>query len=404
MSVMPALFSPDRSPRSRIVAVLLGAGLVVLAPTVADAQTTGGDQRQALQHQIGEASVQEVQALANLQAVRDRHAQLDARVADLDAQLLAAQARLDPLQAAADRVTAVYQAVDTQARATQAQLDGAQHALNASADGLLIAARAGDGYASIASAEPADLTTGEHYLHRVAQLRRSLVERVRQLRDEIDAQRRTVAEQKARSDALAHAAQGARDEIVALQTELAPAQADAAAQQTTEQATVLSIQSRKGEFEVQLNALLAASDSIAVLLRQRGPEPGAPAHCDARPVPGRIVSPFGPRVDPISGAQGFHPGVDLEATAGTPIHACRAGVVVIADPEGGYGNAVVLDHGGGMATLYGHQSRLAVSPNQHVNAGDVIGYVGSTGAATGPHLHFEVRLSGNPIDPATYIA
>jgi murein DD-endopeptidase MepM/ murein hydrolase activator NlpD len=390
--------------RTRLVSVLALAGLVALAPALAGAQATGGDQRQALQNQIGEASAEETQALANLQAIRDRQAQLDARVSDLNAQLLTAAAKLEPVQADVDRITAVYQAVDAQERATQAPLDVAQHNLDASAASLLIAARAGDGYASMQAARPADLTTGEHYLHRVSQLRRSLVERVRQLRDDVDHQRRTVAEQKAKADALARDAQSARDQIAQLQAQLGPAQAQAAAQQATEQATVLSIQSRKGEFEVQLNALQAASDSIAELLRQRGSGPGAPAHCDARPVPGPIISGFGPRVDPVSGAQGFHPGDDLQATYGTPIHACRSGVVVIAGPQGGYGNAVVIDLGGAMATLYGHQSRLAVSANQHVSAGDVIGYVGATGYATGPHLHFEVRLSGNPVDPTSYIS
>jgi murein DD-endopeptidase MepM/ murein hydrolase activator NlpD len=390
--------------RTRLVALLALAGSVALAPALAGAQTTGGDPRQALENQIGEASVEETQALATLQAIRDRQAQLDGRVSDLNAQLATAEAKLAPFQADVDRITAVYQAVDAQERATQAQLDIAQHNLDASAAGLLIAARAGDGYASIQAARPADLTTGEHYLHRVAQLRRSLVARVRQLRDDIDRQRRTVAEQKAKADAAARDAQSARDQIVQVEAQLNPAQAQAAAQQATEQATVRSIQSRKGDFEVQLNALQAASDSIAQLLRQRGSGAGAPAHCDARPVPGPITSSFGPRVDPVSGAQGFHPGDDLEATYGTPIHACRSGVVVIAGPQGGYGNAVVIDHGGAMATLYGHQSRVAVSVNQHVNAGDVIGYVGATGYATGPHLHFEVRLSGNPVDPTSYLS
>lgn len=389
--------------RTRLVGALGLIGAVGLAPALAGAQATGGDQqRQALQHQIGEASAEETQALTSLQAIRDRQAQLDARVSNLDAQLLTAAVKLEPLQADADRITAQYQVVEAQERATQAQLDVAQHALNVSAESQLITAREDDGYASIQAAQPADLTRGAHYLQQVSQVRRSLVERVRTLRDDIDRQRQAVADQKAKADALAQSAQAARDQIAQLKAQLGPALADAAAQQTTEQAAVLAIQSRKGEFEAQLNALQAASDSIAELLRRRGSGPGVPAHCDVRPVPGPIISGFGPRVDPVSGAQGFHPGDDLQATTGTAIHACRSGVVVIASAQGGYGNAVVIDHGGSMATLYGHQSRVAVSVNQHVNAGDVIGYVGATGYATGPHLHFEVRLSGNPVDPTSY--
>lgn len=391
--------------RNRLVSLLALSGLLAAVPALAGAQTGGGDQqRQALQHQIGEASAQETQALASLQAIRDRQAQLDARVADLNAQLLTAEAKVAPLQADADRITAVYQAVEARERALQAQLDRAQQALNTATASMLIAARAGDGYASIQAARPTDLLSGEQYLQRVSAVRCSLVAQVRQLRDDIDRQRRAVADQKAKADALAHDAQAAADQIVQLTAQLGPARADATRQQHAEEAAVQAIQSQKGEFEAQLNALQAASDSIAQVLRQRGSGPGAPGHCDARPVPGPIGSGFGPRVDPVSGAQGFHPGVDLEATSGTPIHACRSGVVVIAGPQGGYGNAVVIDHGGGMATLYGHQSSVTVRENQWVNAGDVIGYVGSTGYSTGPHLHLEVRLSGNPVDPTSYVA
>ena len=112
-----------------------------------------------------------------------------------------------------------------------------------------------------------------------------------------------------------------------------------------------------------------------------------------------LASRYGFRIDPLSGNVGFHPGIDISATQGTPIHAVAAGTVLIAADEGGYGNAVVLDHGNSMSTLYGHMVRVAVSPGQHVDVGDVIGFVGSTGLSTGPHLHFEVRVHGVTIDP-----
>jgi murein DD-endopeptidase MepM/ murein hydrolase activator NlpD len=118
------------------------------------------------------------------------------------------------------------------------------------------------------------------------------------------------------------------------------------------------------------------------------------------PVPGAaLASPFGLRNDPMGGGAGFHPGMDLSATSGTEIHASAAGVVVTAGDCGGYGNCVVIDHGTSVATLYGHQSQVLVSVGMHVDAGQVIGLVGSTGLSTGPHLHFEVRLHGLPIDP-----
>jgi murein DD-endopeptidase MepM/ murein hydrolase activator NlpD len=112
-----------------------------------------------------------------------------------------------------------------------------------------------------------------------------------------------------------------------------------------------------------------------------------------------LASRYGFRIDPLSGNVGFHPGIDISATQGTPIRAAAAGTVLISGNQGGYGNAVVLDHGNSLSTLYGHMVRVAVSPGQHVEADDIIGYVGSTGISTGPHLHFEVRIHGVTVDP-----
>ncbi len=106
---------------------------------------------------------------------------------------------------------------------------------------------------------------------------------------------------------------------------------------------------------------------------------------------------------PIFGTLRMHTGVDIGASTGEPIHAAGDGVVVSAGPMGGYGNATVIDHGGGLATLYGHQSRIEVSAGQHVTRGQVIGKVGCTGTCLGSHLHFEVRINGRPVNPAPYI-
>ena len=118
--------------------------------------------------------------------------------------------------------------------------------------------------------------------------------------------------------------------------------------------------------------------------------------------PTRIVSPYGPRLHPILGYTRIHAGIDLNGHAGQEIYAAASGTVIYAGPRGGYGNTVIIDHGGGMATLYAHQSSVAVSKGAEVVLGDLIGYVGSTGLSTGPHLHFEVRLNGAHTDPAPY--
>ena len=114
------------------------------------------------------------------------------------------------------------------------------------------------------------------------------------------------------------------------------------------------------------------------------------------PIHGPVTSEFGPRWG------GFHPGIDIAAAYGTPIKAAKAGTVILASWYGGYGNFVLIDHGGGIVTGYGHQSRMAVSDGQQVSQGQVIGYEGSTGFSTGPHVHFEVRVDGTPQNPRNF--
>jgi murein DD-endopeptidase MepM/ murein hydrolase activator NlpD len=115
------------------------------------------------------------------------------------------------------------------------------------------------------------------------------------------------------------------------------------------------------------------------------------------PCAGPITSPFGMRWGSL------HPGIDIGAPTGTPIKAAASGRVLTASYNGGYGNLVVLDNGNGIATAYAHQSQIAVSVGETVTQGQVIGYVGSTGFSTGPHLHFEVRVNGSPVDPMGYL-
>lgn len=124
---------------------------------------------------------------------------------------------------------------------------------------------------------------------------------------------------------------------------------------------------------------------------------------DAWPVLGRITSRFGERHSPFDWGLEFHEGVDIAAPYGTPIHAAAAGVVVEAGWVAGFGRAVKIDHGNGLVTLYGHQSRVRVHVGQTVAKGQVIGYIGTSGLSTGPHLHFGVYRNGVPVDPLRYL-
>ena len=118
-----------------------------------------------------------------------------------------------------------------------------------------------------------------------------------------------------------------------------------------------------------------------------------------RPVEGRLTSGFGSRFHPVLGHRRMHKGVDYAARHGSPIAAAADGRVARAGWNGGYGQQVAIAHADGVHTTYGHMSRIAVAPGTHVRRGQTIGFVGSTGLSTGPHLHFEVTRGGRPVNP-----
>jgi murein DD-endopeptidase MepM/ murein hydrolase activator NlpD len=121
------------------------------------------------------------------------------------------------------------------------------------------------------------------------------------------------------------------------------------------------------------------------------------------PVEGQVTGSFGERIDPFNGEGAFHSGVDIGTNYGTPIIAPADGVVTFTDLLGGYGKAIMIDHGHGISTRYGHLSGFAVTAGQSVHRGDVIGYVGASGRSTGPHLHYEVRINDTPVNPYKYL-
>ena len=121
------------------------------------------------------------------------------------------------------------------------------------------------------------------------------------------------------------------------------------------------------------------------------------------PVRGILTDGFGGRSDPFTGEQGVHNAIDISSAVGQPVRAPADGIVVKAEWANGYGNVVYLSHGYGYSTRYGHLSGFGIRPGQRVERGDVIGYVGSTGRSTGPHLHYEVRLNNVPVNPLEYI-
>lgn len=185
-------------------------------------------------------------------------------------------------------------------------------------------------------------------------------------------------------------------------------QQDAFALQRNKQSVILKdIREKKGAYLQYLAELQQTSNEIEYWIRKAEAEQRKKPRQYTysfkgkwlRPVPGRITSGFGYRRHPIYKISKLHTGIDFAAPMGTPVRAAAGGVVYFAGWWGGYGNVVIIDHGGGWATVYAHNSRFAVSAGQAVQAGQVVSYSGSTGLSTGPHVHFEVRKNGVPINP-----
>lgn len=239
---------------------------------------------------------------------------------------------------------------------------------------------------------------------------KAVVGDTRVLLEELEAARELVrqADQLARDNR--DAAQEQRDEIEAARNFIAAATENQKRlvteinfQVLAESEALFAVQGRKAIIEGRINAMNQSSDGVAMLLAsiQRGQPDWNPGIMEVTtPIPGyRIGSAFGMRHHPILQIDRLHAGGDIGAPSGTPIHAVADGTIVIAGERGGYGLTVVIDHGSSLGTLYGHQSSVAVRVGQEVERGDVIGYVGSTGLSTGPHLHIETRLKGMPINP-----
>lgn len=180
-----------------------------------------------------------------------------------------------------------------------------------------------------------------------------------------------------------------------------------AAQRHAVASQVAQMEDLSAAEEAQLESLiqerqrqLAAQRRAAGIAGGGGQETAGGPGAFSWPVTGTITSPFGWRSNPFGGSPEFHQGLDIAAPSGTTVTAAAGGSVIMAQWYGGYGNYILIDHGGGYSTGYGHLSAIYVSNGQTVKRGQAIGAVGSTGASTGPHLHFEVRIDGKPVDPA----
>ena len=366
------------------------------------------DRLKTLKQQVAEASADESAALGLLDQATVRRRDLDKKVVSLDAQLAAAQSEFDAAVARLNENEVSVVDAETRYQQVVGDLSAARSELRS---------RAVDAFIREPSTQAAGVLLQLKTLHQLiasysfltssVKAQGTAVDRVAAVRDDLGVLREIMT--AARDSSAVERADVARrrDKLATTRVALATARNDARTEEAHQSDLVAALQTHVKQYEAEIAQLKRESDAIAALLRGRqAGQRIIPAGKGvlASPIPGAaITSGFGPRLHPILGTVRMHTGVDFEASQGTPIRASADGTVVTAADCGGYGNCTILDHGNALATLYAHQSSIAVKEGQTVRRGQVIGAVGSTGLSTGPHLHFEVRVAGTPVDPLPYL-
>ncbi len=381
-----------------IASMLLTGGVF---PTVADDLD---DELQDLQGQIDEArnsqaSWQEI--------IEDVAAKIKAIQVDLDA----ANARLKEIANEQAQVNAQIRQTEEDIRKAQAYLEQRQKVLNLRVRSIYKFGQLNYLEVIMGAKSFSDFANRLELLKRVIQSDYSLILEIQDQKAKIEAKKAELEQDKARLDALAEEAKKTQKEIEIKKAEqqkiLDNARSNKAAAAQMEQDYIARsnevrelIQERLRQAEAARQAAQAAQAAGDTSVDYSYTE-GTGAM--SWPCNGPITSPYGYRTHPIFGTTIFHAGVDIGVDYGTPIHAADSGTVIYSGWISGYGNAVIIDHGGGIETLYGHNQSLNVSEGQSVSKGDVVAYAGSTGNSTGPHCHFEVDVNGSPTDPMGYL-
>jgi murein DD-endopeptidase MepM/ murein hydrolase activator NlpD len=402
------------APVVALVIVSIGTGQAAWAakkpPTTTTTLSAREQRVQELRSLVSEASAQEAVFLSEIADIEARLEDLDDAVWDLTKQSNAAQRRLDTAErnlkkAEADQLVAIQRL-----GAAQAEVDSSRQHMNQTVAAMYQRGSSEEQALYVALVQGAananDLFSAQRYVAGSIKTNRRELDRFIALKDEADQLRHQV-------DARAEEIRVTRDEQIAerdrlkgLKDQALANRAAAKSEEDRQQDLLKQIQDKKADFQSELNALQVESGAVGDFLRQvQAGQRLAPRkkRMFKAPVGAPMSSGFGTRVHPILGEVRMHTGIDYAAGTGAPIKAAGSGIVVWAGPRGGYGNAVIIDHRNGLATLYAHQSRVNATVGQKVSTGQVIGFVGQTGMSTGPHLHFEVRELGTPVDPLGYL-
>lgn len=365
------------------------------------------DQVQDLQGQIDSSRLEQENWQ---QVIEDVSAKLKQIQADLDT----ANARLQSIQTKQAEINAQIAQTQNEIVKMEAYLKTRQDVLNRRVRAIYMHGQLNYLEVILGANSFSDFANRVELLKRVIRSDYNLILEIQKQKAAIEAKKAQLEEDKRQLDALAAEAEKTRQEIAKKKAEqqkvLDAAKSNKAAAAQMEQDLNAQLASVRNLIQQRLAAAEAARQ--AAQQQAASDDEGGGGSDDnyvqgtgamGWPCSGPITSPFGYRTHPIFGTTIFHAGIDIGVDYGTPIHAADSGVVVYSGWISGYGNAVIIDHGGGISTLYGHNQSLAVSEGQSVSKGSVIAYAGSTGNSTGPHCHFEVDVNGSPVNPMGYL-
>lgn len=389
---------------ARRLAIVLGFFLLLAAPAAADdpwSRKQAIDSRLAgLQSKIASAQAREQELAGEIASVTTRIRELEAQVGGVSADLAALERDLALQQEKLDRLTELFDLQTLKLNFLRSQHEAAIQRLNA----RIVAAYQEGNITTldvVLSAESySDLVAKLEYVKQVASQDRRIAEQVGHAKVEIRNARAKTRKTKVRVAAVARAIAFRTQEQRALRDRLVANEQELSSTRSAKRSTLASVQQSKEEYLHEAAGLQAASSSLAARIQSSSGSVTV-AHASSSgliwPVSGPVVSGFGMRWGRM------HEGIDIAAGSGTPIVASATGRVIYSGWMGGYGNLVVIDHGGGLSTAYAHQSSIGASSGQSVSQGQTIGYVGCTGHCYGPHLHFEVRVGGGAVDPLGYL-
>jgi murein DD-endopeptidase MepM/ murein hydrolase activator NlpD len=367
--------------------------VVGLAAPAGAASTTSARKRQA------DVRAAKARAAAKLNGLKASDEQLEKAVAALATQVRAQNAKVAAARQAVNVAEAAVKQAETRIATTEAAMTGLQTA---------VVDRAVSAYVRPQQAALAGLSGAkslEDASRRMA-MQRQVANSDRDVLDELRATKEDLAIERERAG---HAREVAAKRRASADQQLSAYKTNLAEKARLETALDARIKAVTGEIEAHsredaaiqalINSEESARRSAARASRSGGEGDNSRISGSGLrwPVGGPVTSEFGYRWGRL------HAGIDIGAGTGTQIHAAKGGVVIFSGVQGGYGNVVIVDHGGGLSTLYGHMSRRAASDGADVETGDLLGYVGSTGHSTGPHLHFETRVGGSPQNPRRYL-